>query len=631
MVCFTEFLFTTFLNIIKCIFLKQVSRNKINNMKVFLTIISVFFIIGCSTQIEDKTQSLSAEDLERIKKQKEFATQLFIDASLLDLENKYAEAILDYQEALKLDPHAGIYYALGKDYLKLNKLMPALENSQKAVALENNNTEYLSLLGTIYGMSRNIDSAEVIFKRIVDIDSTNINALFNLAQLYEQKQPLMALNSYKKILKITGSEWNVLLKVAELNERLGKVDETISTVEELVELNPSNLQLQKLLIESYIKSNQFDKALSLVNDAIEIFPDDLNLIELRGNSYVKLQKWSEGANEYKKILSKESIPFEVKMRIGTAFYSEALDDSLVIPYAEDILIQIDRDSSDWQINAFLGELANTRKDDSLTLNYFRKSIDLAKSNSDLRIRFGQILFGKADYVNAAIEMEKAVVKFPRNNVINLILGLSLAQNADHEGALPYLKNSVDLSPNDLNSTLAYSFSLNQADKDDEALIYLNRALRIDPKNTQALGMMGLIYDGMEMYNKSDSIYSMAVAIDSTDILILNNYAYSLAERGMELNKALKMVKKAVDEDPENSSYLDTIGWVYYQMGEYENAISYIDKAIEKDGNNATLLDHLADVYFRLNDKEKAIELWKMALELDSTNTDIQIKIEKGLD
>ncbi len=600
-------------------------------MKIFLSLFSLIIVISCSANLQETKQTITEEEKAKINKQKEFAQQLFIDASLLDLEGKYAEAILDYQEALKLDPSAGIYYALGKDYFKLNKLLPALENTQKAVELEGENTEYLTLLGTIYSVSRNVDSAEVVFNKIIAIDSTDINAHYNLAQLYEANQPLKALNSYNKILDITGQEWNVLLKIAELNERLGKVDETIKTVEDLLELNPSNLQLQKLLIESYIKNEKFTDAMLMVNDALEIFPDDIDLIELKGNAFIKMGKWKEGAEEYKKIISNDKITFPTKMRIGTAFYGEALRDSAITPYAEDVLTKIDQDSSDWQINAFLGELANRRNDDSLTLYYFRKAIDLAKLNSDLRIRLGQILFEKADYTNAAIEMEKAVEKFPKNSVINFILGLSLAQSSDHEGALPYLKKAVELNPNDLNSTLAYSFSLNQTQNVDDALTYLERALRIDPKNTQALGMLGMIYDGKDMFNKSDSIYNKAVLIDSTDIVILNNFAYSLAERGVELERALKMVQKSVDAEPENSSYLDTIGWVYFQMGDYDKAKDYIYKAIEQDESNATLIDHLADVYYKMNNKEKAVELWKTALELDSTNTKIKSKIEQGLD
>ncbi|MCP5061638.1 MAG: tetratricopeptide repeat protein [Ignavibacteriae bacterium] len=600
-------------------------------MKQYIILFTTFILLqSCSSNVDQVSSGEIKKQNKKIAKQKEFAQQLFIDASLLDMEEKYAEAILDYQEALKLDPSAGIHYALGKDYLRLNKINPALEHARKATELEGNNIEYQTLVGTIYSFNRNIDSAETVFARIIELDSTAVNAYYNLAQLYETKKPLEALKFYDKILDLTGPEWNVLLKIAGLNERLGKVEETVKTVEELLELNPSNLQLQKLLIESYVKNEKYEEAITMVNNSLEIFPDDLNLIELKGNALIQQEKWSEGAAEYDKIISKPKIPFETKMKIGAAFFSEAMQDSNVISYAENILLQIDKDSSDWQINAYLGELANASNDDSLTVKYFKKSIKLANWNVDLWIRLGQLLFEGGDYTSSIIEMEKAVVKFPKNYVINLILGLSNAQNSNHEEALSNLKKANELNPNELNAILAYSFSLNQLKRDDEALTYLERALRVDPKNLQALSMMGLIYDSKKMFVKSDSIYHKAVSLDSSNVLLLNNFAYSLAERGIDLERALKMVQVAVDEEPENSSYLDTIGWVYFQMGDYENAKNYIDKAIIHDEGNATLLDHLGDVHYKLDDKIKAKEIWQNAFELDSTKSDIQLKINEGL-
>ncbi|MCB0743151.1 MAG: hypothetical protein KDC67_04545, partial [Ignavibacteriae bacterium] len=181
-------------------------------MKYILLILSIF-LFSCSSHVEK-----NIEPVTQIKKvserDREFARQLFIDASMMDLENKFAEAILDYQEALRLDPSAGIYYALGKDFLRLSKLSQALANTKMAVELEPTNVEYLTLLGTIYSFSRNVDSAEVVFGKIVNLDSTDVNARFNLAQLNEAKSPLKSLELYKEILSITGPEWNVLLKMA---------------------------------------------------------------------------------------------------------------------------------------------------------------------------------------------------------------------------------------------------------------------------------------------------------------------------------------------------------------------------------------------------------------------------------
>jgi len=94
-----------------------------------------------------------------------------------------------------------------------------------------------------------------------------------------------------------------------------------------------------------------------------------------------------------------------------------------------------------------------------------------------------------------------------------------------------------------------------------------------------------------------------------------------------------MAREAVEKKPDNSSYLDTIGWVYFKLGEYKEAKKYIEKAVElRDAigeNGATLNEHLGDVYFRLHEKEKAIEYWKRALQMNPKNETLKEKINRG--
>ncbi|HEX3073637.1 MAG TPA: CDC27 family protein, partial [Ignavibacteriales bacterium] len=112
-------------------------------------------------------------------------------------------------------------------------------------------------------------------------------------------------------------------------------------------------------------------------------------------------------------------------------------------------------------------------------------------------------------------------------------------------------------------------------------------------------------------------------------LINNNYAYSLAERRVQLDKALEMASLAVEKEPGNSSYLDTKGWVHFQMGEFDKAKELIEKSYKMDEDNAEVVEHLADVLFKIGDKEKAKELWRKAMELGSDNEQLKTKIEKG--
>ena len=193
-----------------------------------------------------------------------------------------------------------------------------------------------------------------------------------------------------------------------------------------------------------------------------------------------------------------------------------------------------------------------------------------------------------------------------------------------------MKTAVELNPSDLNSLSAYGFTLSQLQENEEAIRYLNQALRLDPANVNVLGQLGLIYNNLEMMAESDSLYELALQYDPQNALINNNYAYSLSERDLQLDRSLVMIEIAIAADSSNSSYLDTYGWIFYKLGEYDKAYYYIQKAIEVDGDgNAVLLEHLGDVLFMQGKKEEALSYWQKALELDSSNEVLINKVSTG--
>ncbi|MCZ7613546.1 MAG: tetratricopeptide repeat protein [Ignavibacteriaceae bacterium] len=193
------------------------------------------------------------------------------------------------------------------------------------------------------------------------------------------------------------------------------------------------------------------------------------------------------------------------------------------------------------------------------------------------------------------------------------------------------KKAVELNPSDVNALSAYGFTLSQLNESDEAIEYLNRALKIDPNNVSVIGQLGLLYNNLNMMAESDSLYELALQIDSQNALINNNYAYSLSERNLQLDRALQMIEIAMAADSSNSSYLDTYGWIYFKLGNYNKAYYYIQKAIGVDGEgNAELLEHLGDVLYMLDRKEEAIDYWEKALKLDSANESLKKKNINGV-
>lgn len=594
----------------------------------YLSILLILLTYCSTADIQNDNVAEKEKNTREAEINKRAAADLFIKGSTSEMKGEIAEAILDYIEAAKLDPQPGIYYAIGKGYYMLQKLPAAIRNTKTAVQMAPGENEYKMLLAEIYDSAFLPDSAEVLYEDVISNDSTNFNAIYNLASIYEKNKPMQALELYKKIIDKNGNDWSVLIKIAELNERMGNVDQTISTVKTLLALNPSNTDLKKMLIESLIKTNRIEEADSMINESLVLFPDDINLIEYKASILAQQEKWDEAKEEYLKIINDKSIELKAKIGIGARFLAQSVSDSSALSCAKDIFTAIEKDTSDWQVNMYLGQISLQEKDDSSAIRYFKKAATNASWNAESWIRLGGLLFDNHRYSEAANEMEIAVKSFPDDNVINLILGLSFAQEGKHIQAEPYLAKAAKLNPNDFNALSAYGFTLNFLGKTDEAIKYLKMALKINFDSPQIHGLLGSIYDAKKMYQESDEYFEQALAIDSTDILILNNYAYSLSERGVRLENALKMVKQSVEKEPENSSYLDTIGWVYFKLGDYDKAYGYVKKALEFESNNSVLVEHLGDILFKKGEKEKALDTWKKALELDKDNNEISEKIEK---
>jgi Flp pilus assembly protein TadD len=255
----------------------------------------------------------------------------------------------------------------------------------------------------------------------------------------------------------------------------------------------------------------------------------------------------------------------------------------------------DKHPDDWRPYWFLGAIGGISGDDSATVKNFRRVTELAPWNPDAWAYLSTVYLQNQDYEEVVSILEEAKAQVADNYLVNLYLGI------------------------------AYT----QLDRNIEAIEVLEEACRIDPKDLRAVSQLGLVYDEEKRYRQLDSLYTAALKVDSTNHLILNNFGYSLAERNIELEKALEMSKLAVAAQPDNPSYLDTIGWVFFRLGRYEEAERYIKEAIAKGEPNAILHEHLGDVYYMSDDTERALEQWKIALGLDSDNETLREKIARG--
>jgi len=133
---------------------------------------------------------------------------------------------------------------------------------------------------------------------------------------------------------------------------------------------------------------------------------------------------------------------------------------------------------------------------------------------------------------------------------------------------------------------------------------------------QAGSTLALCYDKLGFPDKTIQLYENILDIDAGNVFMMNNLAYVLAVQGKKLSKAKELALKAVAAEPDNASYLDTLGWVLFRLAENEKARDILEKAAGIDTHEPEILDHLAQVYEKLGNLEKALELKEKMKKLD---------------
>ena len=595
---------------------------------IYITFLLLLFV-ACSGSHEVE-EAVSNENQQKVFNSKDKAMEHFLNGNVAHQEGDYQTAILEYQTALKYDTSGGIYYALARSYLASNKLSNAIQSIRLAVKNDEGEIEYRSLMADIFISAHEFDSAAVVLEKLIELDPTEVNNYYKLARIYENTKPLEAIRIYENITKLIGDDWNILIRVSELYEKLGYKEEAAKSLKDLLALDPGNVELQKLIIEFYQRTEDYNDALRMVNDILELTPDDLDAREKKAQILIQMEDWEAASAEYNYLIKQKDIPLESKISIGESFFSKALTDTSVLPIAKDIFETIDADTSDWQVKLYLGAIALTEGDDSTADKNFSFVTENARYNAQAWVRLGGLYFDSRKYDEAEKFMRQAVGIFPNDFGVNLILGLSLAQNGKVKNAAPFLLKAVQLNRNDLTALSAYAFALSQLGRDEESIEYIKLALNINPNDVNLLGQLGLCYNNINQLAESDSVYEKALLIDPDNALVNNNYAYSLSERGLQLERALNMVNIALEADSMNSSYLDTKGWIYYMLKDYDKAQNYIEKAIEVGGENAVMLEHLGDILFKSGQESQAVEVWRKALKLDSGNKSLIQKVETGV-
>jgi tetratricopeptide (TPR) repeat protein len=186
-----------------------------------------------------------------------------------------------------------------------------------------------------------------------------------------------------------------------------------------------------------------------------------------------------------------------------------------------------------------------------------------------------------------------------------------------EATIKDSKNAIESHPNQPFLYLALGIALNQKNKFESAIENLKKGKNLVFNNSFLESdfdqQIGDSYYGIKKFKIAFDYYEMSLALNPENINLLNNYSYYLALEKVNLERAKELILKVIDKFPDNPTYMDTYGWVMFQIGEYEEAEKILFNAVIKDGEmSGEILEHYGDVLFKLDNKKKAVTFWKKA-------------------
>jgi len=555
----------------------------------WILVILIIFGLGCASLSKIKSGQPIA-----VNKQEAFnstAAQHFIRGSINELRGDYKSAHLEYSQALLYDTSsATIYNKVAEQYIRMKNIESAKKMLLQTRKRFPNNIVTHEILASIFFSERNWKKAEIELQKMLELDPFDIDSYYSLITTYlHQGKDLKVAEQYKK----------------------------------LIEIGYGSPEMQIKMGDIYLKNKQYKKSKEVFQDFYNNYPDDERSFLAMAKLAIAKKDTILAIDWYQKGIDK-NINFDSCLEELRDLYIKQKEWDQAIILLKQIVA---KDASKIVNYLRLGELYFRKGDTTIAIDQFKQATDFFPDDFRAHFSLGSINYQLGNMEPATQSLQKSIElneKFERGWTL---LGFIYIRNKELEKAEEHFKKAVEIFPESADIAYFLGSVFQQQKKFDDALPYLEKALELEPENINTLNALAMIYDEKQIYNKSDEMYQRALKLRPDDPLLMNNYSYSLSERGIKLNEAKSMSQKAVAADSTNGAYLDTLGWIHFKLGEYESALKYISKATKVRDSSAEVWEHLGDVYEKLSDMENAKIYWNKAIELDESRTWLLDKLE----
>lgn len=541
-------------------------------------VITCFILSACSSR-----PVLSVKESDSLA---EVSEREFVAASLQNVKGDYPGAVERYRKLLVVQPaNAALHYALSKAYLGLGILDSARVHAEKSFLYDPGNKYYLRVLAVVSHQMNDYTRAIDLYRQYADLEPGSTEPLSLLALEYlAADQPEKALGVFHEILTLDPKNETSLAQVLLMEIKLLHYQDAIGTLTGLIEQGDGKDKLRLTLGELYMQTGQHDLALSTFREILQdnplYIPAWLALLEASvqsGNG----PGFHENLNRFYNV---SQVTFAQQIDLAKLFAQRSSRDS---SFVDPALVMI-------------GEIQKRHP-----------------SSSQTYLLSGRIKLQKQDAAAAVIDLSRGLLLEPADIAIWEDLVLAYLMQKKYASAEQTLIRAKKRFPAmSLRLLVLEGDLLYQSGKVKKAALLLENVVR--PKNfkkdkqlyLQAGSILAFCYDKLGYLDKSIVLYESILVHDPSNILMMNNLAYSLAVKGKELPRAKELAMTVVAGEPANAGYLDTLGWVLFRMGEYEKAREVLEKAAALDSGSAEILEHLGSVYEKLGEFDKAGETRK---------------------
>src|SRR3954463_4686045 len=237
---------------------------------------------------------------------------------------------------------------------------------------------------------------------------------------------------------------------------------------------------------------------------------------------------------------------------------------------------------------------------------------------------------------------KVYERMPATSVLKRKAPIQLATNLDaadrSEEAIKILKGVTAEDAKDIEAIMALGNIERGRKKFADCAQTYSRGIAAMPDPNEKNNWVYYYYRGIceersKQWSKAEADMRKALQLQPEQPHVLNYLGYSWIDQGINLDEAMKMIKRAVDQRPDDGYIVDSLGWAYYRIGNYEDAVKNLERAIDLKPEDPTINDHLGDAYWRVGRTLEAKFQWAHARDLKPEADElpkIEAKIANGM-